>query len=70
MPVPGTEARGEQQARQVRDWRTRELRRLGFSRQQRERLLERMEAGELLLEDVRRLVAAGCPAATAYKIAR
>lgn len=44
------------EALQVRNWRLQELRRLGFGVKQRTRLLERIESGELELEQVRHLV--------------
>lgn len=38
---------------QIREWRLRELRRLGFGLRQRARLLELIEIGDLELEHVR-----------------
>jgi hypothetical protein len=37
----------------VRDWRQKELRRLGFTQKQRTHLLDLIEAGDLNLEQVR-----------------
>ena len=44
------------QAAQVRTWRLEQLRRLGFVLRQRAALLDRIESGELELEQVRHLV--------------
>jgi hypothetical protein len=54
------------EAAQVRDWRLQQLRRLGYGLRQRAALLERIEANELQLEDVRHLADLGCPVETAW----
>jgi hypothetical protein len=51
---------------QVRDWRLHQLRLIGYGLRQRAALLERIEAGELELEDVRHLAELGCPVEMAW----
>jgi hypothetical protein len=63
-----TDLEYSQEAEKVRGWRQEQLRRLGYNQKQRARLLERLEANELQLGDVRHLAELGASAAEAWWI--
>jgi hypothetical protein len=58
----------DEQADEVRVWRLEQLRLLGYKRDERTELVILIEAGELDLDDVRKLAARGCPPDLARQI--
>jgi hypothetical protein len=61
-----TDLDDSQEAEKVRGWRQEQLRRLGYNQKQRARLLERLEANELQLGDVRHLSELGATVEEAW----
>jgi hypothetical protein len=59
MPEPDTEDLQTGEMEKVRNWRLEQLRRIGYNRDQRQHLLQEIEAGDLQLADVRRLADRG-----------